>query len=95
MPRVFQSTRIVTDLRPVFGLDSGLDVKGLMVVHTLKIEYFADEGTRETYISMDDDDMAQLRRALDRAKEKAEVLRALIRKCQMPNLNPGESSENA
>jgi hypothetical protein len=93
--QVFHSTRILTDLRPVFALASGLDVKGLMVVHTLKIEYFTGEGTKETYISMDDDDIARLSQVLERAKKKAEVLRAFIAKCQVPDLSPGESSENA
>ncbi len=93
--QVFHSTRILTDLRPVFALDAGLDVKGLMVVHELKIEYFTGEGTKETYISMDDDDIAQLSQVLERAKKKAEVLRSFIRKCQVPDLNPRESSEDA
>src|SRR5207248_1557328 len=58
--QVFHSARIVTDLRPVFALNSGLDVKGLMVVHNLKLEYFTGEGTKETYILMDDDDIVEL-----------------------------------
>jgi hypothetical protein len=93
--QVFHSTRILTDLRPVFALDSGLEVKGLMVLHTLKIEYFTGEGTKETYILMDDDDVAQLSQALERAKKKAEVLRSLTGKCQLTSLNLAESSKNA
>jgi len=92
--QIFQSGRVLTDLRPVFSLVSGMDIEGMMVLHTLKIEYFTGEGTKETYVSMDDDDMAQLAEALERATQKAAALRAFIKKSRLADLSLGGSAEN-
>ncbi len=75
---VFQSTRILTDLRPVFAIDSVSDVRGLLISHTLKIEYYHDEGTKEIFISLDDRDLSELRKSLERAEAKARTLKQLI-----------------
>ena len=50
---VFQSTRILTDVRPIFEMNSVSEVKGVLISHTLKIEYYHDEGTKEIFISLD------------------------------------------
>jgi hypothetical protein len=92
---VFQSGRVITDLRPVFGLNASLEVAGALVVHTLKIEYFTGEGPKEIYISLDDDDIAVLIQLLHRAKQKSAVLRDLLKKSEIVDLNPRDLSENA
>jgi hypothetical protein len=96
--QVFQAARIVTDFRPVFGGEAGLDIMGGLVVHNLKLEYFTVDGTGEMYLSMDDDDILQLKQVLNRAEQKARVLRKHLKNSQIVDLNlggPGDNDQHA
>jgi hypothetical protein len=75
---VLQSTRVLTDVRPVFGVKSTDDIQGMLVFHTLKISYFEDEGAKEIYLVLDDRDLAELKESLERAKHKATGIRKLL-----------------
>lgn len=76
--RGFQGARIVTDIRPVFSPSATTEVKGALIFHTLKIEYFQDADTREFFIALDERDLVNLQEALSRAQEKARTLRGLL-----------------
>ncbi len=76
--RAFQNARVLTDIRPVFAADNTADIKGALVYHTLKIEYFQDTDTREIFIALDERDLATLQQALARAEDKARTLRELL-----------------
>jgi hypothetical protein len=76
--KAFQSVRILTDVRPVFAPKSTSEVKGALIFHSLKIDYFCDTETSEIFISLDDHDLALLRQAIDRAEAKARTLRAIL-----------------
>lgn len=77
--RSFCDSRIVTDLRPIFGDKVGEPPTAFIVVHTLKIG-FHDSGSSEhkdLYVALDDQDITSLRKALERADDKAKSLKAL------------------
>jgi hypothetical protein len=94
-PQMFQSARVMTDLRPVFGTEAELHVSGAIVKHDLKIEFADRSGYKEFFVTMDDADVRSLKLTLERAERKALVLRSLLQKCQVSDLNPGEPESNA
>lgn len=73
------ASRILTDVRPVFDIDSN-DIGGGLVIHTLKLEYIAenDETPKQFFVSLDSDDIEDLIRNLERAKQKASKLKNLL-----------------
>ncbi len=73
--KTLQAARILTDLRPVFTVGPTPSLSGLMVVHTLKLDYFEDDTHQEVFIALDQHDVALLVRELKRAEAKAEALK--------------------
>lgn len=73
------ASRILTDVRPVFDIDSD-DIGGGLVIHTLKLEYISenDEEPQQFFVSLDSDDIEDLIRHLERAKQKATKLKKLL-----------------
>ena len=59
------------------------DLVGIMVVHTLRVDFLTDRGTESTYITMNDDDLAWLGREIDWARQKGEALRGLSSKLDL------------
>jgi hypothetical protein len=95
-PQVFQNARILTDLRPVFSVGKELSVSGTIIKHDLRIEFYAREGGyKQFFVTMDDADVRQLKLTLDRAERKAELLRSLLQKCHISDLNPEGPESNA
>jgi hypothetical protein len=74
--RVFCSARILTDLRPVFGVDVEAGPKAMIVVHKLKLGYHEARSNShdEIHISLDASDLRTLKDVVDRAMEKAKAL---------------------
>ena len=74
--RILINTDIETDVRPIFDDDK---FKGLVIVHTLKID-FVENGKDEntTYLALDKDDMDKLEKLIHRAKLRESSLRANI-----------------
>ena len=72
--RVYNSARVVTDVRPVFPEPLGRDFR-YMVIHHLHVTSMRDNRLEDLYIAMDDKDLLALRDTIDRACQKADVLR--------------------
>jgi hypothetical protein len=77
--RVFASARIVSDIRSVFGT-STIQPVGAMILHNLKITYFEEGRIREAFFALDNADIANLRKVLDRAELKTAQLEQVISK---------------
>jgi len=77
--KLFASARIVSDIRPVFGI-SAVKLIGAMVVHNLKIRYFENGEFKESYFALDNADLENLRKVLDRAEVKTAELKQMISK---------------
>jgi hypothetical protein len=82
----FCDTRIVTDLRPVFGGNVAGSPEAVIIVHTLKIGYHdaGEQKHKEMYLSIDADDIVKLSEALKRAQEKTKVLKAKMDSVGIP-----------
>ena len=61
-----------------------------LVGHSLAILYRDGTGTEELHISMDADDLAELRKACERAAKKAVTIRNSLAECPWPTTVIGE-----
>jgi hypothetical protein len=72
--RVFQSSRILTDVRPIFhGIDS-LPAT-IAISHNLKLTYNRNNEKEDFFVALDDADLEQLAESLNRARAKSKLLR--------------------
>lgn len=80
-PHVYCNARILTDIRPVFKVDAADAPTAAFVMHTLRISTH-DEGdfstVKDFFVSLDADDLKELRRLIDRAITKQTALKSLI-----------------
>jgi phosphoribosyl-ATP pyrophosphohydrolase len=80
----FLSARILTDVRPVFALES-TDVAGAVIIHNLKVSFASEgENEREFFVAMDDVDVQTLIATLQRAQEKGSKLRKFLDVATLP-----------
>lgn len=74
--RILLDTDIETDIKPIFYNDK---LKGLVIVHTLKIDFMENgQGGNTTYLALDKDDMDKLEKLIQRAKSRESSLKADI-----------------
>lgn len=77
--RNFQSARIFTDLRPLFGEDPERPPSGAVIVEMLQLKTWSGDGRTETLrVAMDRTDLLELRAVIDRAIKKTDSLRRLM-----------------
>src|SRR6185437_9861138 len=76
----FCDSRILTDLRPVFGSNVSDSPEAMIIVHTLKIGYHDSRSQkhREMYIALDADDINNLAEVLKRAQDKGKSLKKTL-----------------
>ncbi len=78
---VYCNARILTDIRPVFKKDPADGPTAAFVTHTLRISTH-DQGdfstAKDFFVSLDADDLKELRRLVDRAVTKEEALKSLL-----------------
>lgn len=88
--RLFCRARILTDLRPVFGTEVADGPKGVIVLHTLKVE-FHEQGDlknhREFYVRLDAKDLGSLKEIIERAEEKAKTLSSVLKNVRVFGLS--------
>lgn len=75
---VFQGARVLTDIRPIFSEDAAVSPAGAVVIQTLRLEHFTDGGIRTINVSLDQEDLRELKMIVDRAVAKGETLRGVI-----------------
>ena len=71
-------SRILTDIRPIFGDQSDVALDAAVVVHTLRLGYYEGDQTKEFYVTLDVKDIQELIDALKRAQSKAENLKSVL-----------------
>lgn len=87
--RKFCTARILTDARPVYLESPSNPPSAMMIMHNLRVTFHDDTGAmRETYITMDDDDLATMRELVDRAEEKSKSLRSVFEKANIKIVTP-------
>lgn len=94
--RVFVDSRIITDVRPVFGNDATANPEVSVLVHMLKIAYQDSDGrSKAVHVALDTDDLGNLRRTVDRAMEKTNSLKNFLASLPMPLLDvEGQAEED-
>ena len=70
---ILQSSRVITDLRPVFTGD-GKEIEGAIVSFTLRVGYFNGEVMRSISLALDYKDVEKLGQQCRRALTKAETI---------------------
>jgi len=88
-------TKILTDVRPVFGASVDDPPIGFVITHTLKIEYH-DEAMdhRRFYVALDDEDLLDLKGKIERAQKKASSLMSLMGRTGIRNLLSGKEKKS-
>lgn len=77
--RVYLDSKVITDIRPIFGTDDEPSVDGALVNHVLRMTYIDAAGVRTTIsLALDSRDLVGLKSALDRAEKKEVAVRALL-----------------
>jgi hypothetical protein len=74
--KILMDTKIITDIRPIFDRDS---ISGLVVIHTLKIEYRDERGkSNEIYFALDRDDLKNLWENISLAESRENSIKTSI-----------------
>ena len=78
--RIFCHARIMTDLRPVFGSDVQKGPMAVLVTHNLKIAFHESgrKGDHDIYVTLDAEDLSDLKEVILRAESKANTLRSIV-----------------
>ncbi|MBI2681955.1 MAG: hypothetical protein HYX26_01835 [Acidobacteriales bacterium] len=89
--KIYCESRILTDLRPVFGIDVNEGPTAMVVMHQLKLS-FHQGGPRhqDVYIALDADDLEELKKVLERAEQKAATLRAIVKDVRLFGIKDGK-----
>lgn len=82
-PKAFCSCRILTDLRPIFKSDIEQDPAAFVLVHSLRLSYHQDDEHHDFYIALDQADLEELGRQIQRAQTKEASLRELASRNEM------------
>jgi hypothetical protein len=78
--RTLHSTRILSDLRPVFADTVEEGPAAWLVVHSLKLTVHEGGELKEIFIAIDSGDIEDLQAILDRARKKSHALRVSLAK---------------
>jgi hypothetical protein len=81
---VFESIRILTDIRPIFGDDPRERPTAAIITHTLRIRYLDGDHWEEFFVALDTSDIQKAIDAFERAKAKTESLRVFIDNANLP-----------
>jgi hypothetical protein len=68
--RIFSTTRIVTDIRPMVDDEDDGSILGLIVVHQLRISFVENNERKSSYFLLNRTDLEELEKAIVRAKNK-------------------------
>ena len=76
--RTFCTARMFTDARPVFEDDTVGRPEVAVIFHMLKMSYHEGGHVKDIYISLDENDLDELRKVIKRAEIKSKVLREAL-----------------
>lgn len=95
--RLVHSSRIITDIRPVFGDEPIGEPFGAVVIHTLRLEYFEDGEVRTLSFSLNSNDVSDLVAVAKRAEAKEKMLSTLLDRVKLTefDLLRGETDDSS
>jgi hypothetical protein len=76
------SSRIVSDIRPVFNMDISEDPSACLIIHNLNIHYQSQDEPfhKDILVSLNSDDLNELIKVLERAQKKDLSIKKMISK---------------
>jgi hypothetical protein len=75
---IFASSRVFTDMRPIFKSDTSEEPLAIGIIHTLKVEYRGLDGANEFFVALDSTDLNQIYKEIERAVEKEKTIRVML-----------------
>lgn len=84
--RLYCESKILSDIRPVFGPDPTASPVGAVLTHTLKLLYHLGKEHKEFHVVLDSDDLEALNDVIIRARFKDKSLRNFLDSTKLPNL---------
>ena len=90
-PRLYAGSRVLSDIRALF-VDEELAPRAAVVLHQLKLSYFVGSESllEDFFLTMDCQDLEQLKATIERALQKHQKLVALADRSNLPVLNSKE-----
>ncbi|MCB1840376.1 MAG: hypothetical protein KDI61_08960 [Alphaproteobacteria bacterium] len=86
--RRYCHTRILSDIRLVFDDDLKRKPAGAVILHILKLAYHINRGEHhEVFVTLDSEDLNQLKDTIDRAYEKSKTLEAFLGQANISDLS--------
>lgn len=89
---LFESSRIITDLRPVYN-DDASEIEGVVVSFTMRLGFIDIDGRHGMSVALDESDVRTLLRECERAILKAQTARRRMGQAQIPTSAFGEKSD--
>ena len=89
---LLRSTRVLTDLRPVFDDDAD-EILGGIVTHSLIVEYTEAKTRRRIHFALDTEDVLRLKLQCERAESKAATTEAVLKSMWGHRKQEGASDE--
>jgi hypothetical protein len=87
-------TRIITDIRPIFGDDPSEIPAASVITHSLRLQYHEGNGLRELFVAMDPRDIRMLSEALNRAMRKEETLKKFLQETTIRNIDTAPKGDD-
>jgi hypothetical protein len=78
--RILLTSRVVSDIRPIFDDETADSFEAAVVNHTLQLKYSDGARDHELHIAVDVDDLKRLREQIDRALKKEIAAREFLEK---------------
>ncbi len=75
----FADAKIITDIRPIFGIKNIMEIKLNTIIHNLTIEYVENHKPRVKYFALDNEDLILLKDVIDRALKKEETIKNIFK----------------
>lgn len=76
--KIFTDCRVISDIRLIFLDKLDESPKQALVIHNLKVEYQQDEKIKESFFTLDLDDLMKLKEQIERAIEKEKIIKGKI-----------------
>ncbi len=85
--RRFCTSRIATDVSPVFSANAEEPPMAAVITHTLRISFHQDSNDiKEFFVEMNEGDLQKLSDSIQRAEQKAKGLKAVLDAAKLPYL---------
>lgn len=89
---IYYSSRLVSDIRPIFNSDRGGSLGGALIIHNLKISYQTASGQHEFFVALDSNDLRKLSEDLNKALQKEQSIQSFLEESEVPYLDTYQDS---